>query len=420
MSTSRGHCNIKKLLFVGPYPPPYGGIASHLNDLIPELCEEGYEVVTATPSQRAERKRTGSVVNYYINYRQKLFGNVMRVALWCLMCIGCKKGLDFKTYLKAVNEAMIIADVAKDEKIGAIFIYMIDHGYSIPILKKMIGLRIPIVLMIFGAFYLSPEKHVRRRRYLKDVFDGCTRVLSSSAYCADSIAKVIGYDYPVKVVYVGVNEQSYVPGKSGEEMRRRYEIPGDAVVFLFFGRMTADMGLDFVLGTAEKLLSEREDIYLLIAGAEGEFTGRAVELADREKKVRCCVNIPFSDKADYYHACDVLVAPTMAFHACMGVSIKEAMSCGKPIIASESGGIPEAVEDGINGYIVPIVDGGVDEGVFIERVRSLAVNADLRSRMGTMGRRKVEAVFRNRKTVEDYLQVIEEISDFGGGQEENG
>ena len=51
----------------------------------------------------------------------------------------------------------------------------------------------------------------------------------------------------------------------------------------------------------------------------------------------------------------------------MGVSIKEAMACGKPMIASASGGIPEAVEDGVNGFVIPFSEGKLNERIFLEK-----------------------------------------------------
>ena len=48
-------------------------------------------------------------------------------------------------------------------------------------------------------------------------------------------------------------------------------------------------------------------------------------------------NIPFDKKIEFYNNCDVLIAPTIQKQACMGVSIKEAMSFEKPVIASDSG-----------------------------------------------------------------------------------
>ena len=37
---------MKKILIVGPFPPPFGGIASHINDIVPELINDNYKIVT--------------------------------------------------------------------------------------------------------------------------------------------------------------------------------------------------------------------------------------------------------------------------------------------------------------------------------------------------------------------------------------
>jgi glycosyltransferase involved in cell wall biosynthesis len=94
----------------------------------------------------------------------------------------------------------------------------------------------------------------------------------------------------------------------------------------------------------------------------------------------------------------------------MGVSIKEAMACGKPVIASTSGGIPEAVEDGINGYLIPIENGRMKDNVFLDRARNLYNESSLRKKMGDKGREIVIEKFTNEKTVKRYLDIIAELS----------
>ena len=55
----------------------------------------------------------------------------------------------------------------------------------------------------------------------------------------------------------------------------------------------------------------------------------------------------------------------------MGVSIKESMASGRAIVASNSGGIPEAIRHDTDGYVVPLLDGKIDNKSFAEAIELL-------------------------------------------------
>jgi glycosyltransferase involved in cell wall biosynthesis len=65
--------------------------------------------------------------------------------------------------------------------------------------------------------------------------------------------------------------------------------------------------------------------------------------------------VKHEDLVDYYNICDLLILPSIfdkyGHTETLGMVILEAMSCGKPVIASNIGGIPESVKDGYNGFL---------------------------------------------------------------------
>jgi glycosyltransferase involved in cell wall biosynthesis len=65
--------------------------------------------------------------------------------------------------------------------------------------------------------------------------------------------------------------------------------------------------------------------------------------------------VKHDDLVDYYNICDLLILPSIfdkyGHTETLGMAILEAMSCGKPVIASNIGGIPESVKDGYNGLL---------------------------------------------------------------------
>lgn len=399
---------IEKLLFIGTYPPPYGGIASHLLELLPQLIKCGYSVISLTPSSDNKIIVSARMKNIFFNLKKSLFKNVFILHNY-IFNIKYQKDLGFRELLKTIAFAHTVNEIIRKERIDAVFIYTIDNGIIIPVLKRMIRKRCPpIILMIFGAFYLWPNKYKNKIGYIKEIFSNCDLILSSSKYCAASISTVLGFDYPVEVVYVGVDESTYIPNKSGQHIRKLLQIPDDATVLLFLGRMTKEMGLDFLLRTSTKILDINRHNYLILAGAEGSLSSQAKKLSTSEQRVRYCPNISSLDKPAYYDACDILIAPSAENYACMGVSIKEAMSSEKPIIASNSGGIPEAVEDGVNGFLIPVVDGELDENIFMDRLLRL-MDDKLRIKMGENGRKIIFDKFTNDQTAKKYINLIEKL-----------
>tara|TARA_B100001059_G_scaffold46667_1_gene39524 strand:+ start:2313 stop:3542 length:1230 start_codon:yes stop_codon:yes gene_type:complete len=400
--------NKKKILFVGPYPPPFGGIASHLKDLLPELLKHGHEVLSLTWSNDNRINQNNGFRNLYSSQKIFFLKNIFHVLNHFVQCLLYKQNANKFSFFKAVNNACLINKICENEDISSIFIYDNGNGMVIPILKKHFKLNYPIAFMIFGDFYLRPNFYKAQSDYYYDVLNQSDYILSSSQYCADSIPKVLGHDdLKGKVIYVGVNHNTYNPEISGNEIRLELEIPSDGIVLLFLGRMVKEMGLDFLLKNIDEILNIDKDLYLIIAGAEGNLSQQASQFAKHNIRIKYCPNIPFENKAKYYSASDVILSPSMEKHACMGVTIKEAMACGKPVIGSTSGGIPEAIEDGLNGYLIPIKSGNLDLEIFLKKTKYLIDNPNKRKQMGEVGRTKVLKTFTNEQTTQKYLNLLE-------------
>jgi glycosyltransferase involved in cell wall biosynthesis len=135
---------------------------------------------------------------------------------------------------------------------------------------------------------------------------------------------------------------------SREEARRSLDLRGD--VALFFGHVRPFKGLDIALH-AWRLL--RRPVTLLVAGEawwKGEEEYR--RLAEGLSNVRLDLRfIPDSEIAAYFAACDVVLAP-YRIEAQSGVALT-AFHFGRPVIATAVGGLPEIIEEGRNGFLVP-------------------------------------------------------------------
>ena len=125
------------------------------------------------------------------------------------------------------------------------------------------------------------------------------------------------------------------------------------------------------------------------------FAGRGVmrkELEELSVKLGVKKNVKFTGfveerlKLSYYKAADVFCLPSMMKTECYPLAILEAMACGLPIVASDIGGIPDAVKSGENGLLAP----PKDSEALAEAIIYLLENEDIRERMGRNGRERVE------------------------------
>jgi glycosyltransferase involved in cell wall biosynthesis len=84
-----------------------------------------------------------------------------------------------------------------------------------------------------------------------------------------------------------------------------------------------------------------------------------------------------------------------------GLTMLEALASAKPMIVTDSGGMPEIIRDGINGYVIPIKD----FEVLASRIIQLLVDDQLRERLGYTGRQMVESYYTQREVTKHTLDV---------------
>lgn len=103
-----------------------------------------------------------------------------------------------------------------------------------------------------------------------------------------------------------------------------------------------------------------------------------------------------------YRDCDIFVLPTRADMS-SNVAM-EAMSTGRPVIATRTGGVPDIVVDGVTGRLIPVADDDALETA----INELLGDADLRARFGQAGRARVEEVFDIDVCLDQLLAAVTE------------
>lgn len=146
--------------------------------------------------------------------------------------------------------------------------------------------------------------------------------------------------------------QSDKARRHADEIRPRHGLPSR--YFLFAGRLVKEKGIfDLLAAYATLDESTRSQIGLVFAGA-GPMLSELVQRAAgiRPGVVKFCGWVHREQIPELYALAEALVFPT--YTDTWGLVVNEAMSCGLPVIASEVAGcVPDLVEDGWNGFVVP-------------------------------------------------------------------
>jgi glycosyltransferase involved in cell wall biosynthesis len=400
-----------RLLFLTTYPPPYGGIASHLKNLMPSLLENGAEDIAVITFDNKDciENHDGITV-----YRYSLKKNFWRVFLpknikvfWQVFRTLLMKNFSLSFFAQELVKAIITHQIANEHRSQVVISYIANQSYYLIPLEKVWKGEKEIVLAVFGCLFEHWNFMSANMDLVHKVLDLPKFVFSSSQHCANSFKK-IGINRLIEPVFFGVELEGITSQEKREQFRSAQRINDSEVVVFFMGRMVTDMGLDVVLQIAPSLLKSEPSVRLLIAGATGSLTKNAEDLSkEYPEHIIVLENVSFSDQSNLYSAADILVAPSFNQRACMGVSIKEAMAACLPVIGANGGGIPEAVIDGETGYLIPLgTKGAVDSKVFLERVRMLVSDSELRSRLGSAGRLRAEQLFSVKQTNKRITEIL--------------
>jgi glycosyltransferase involved in cell wall biosynthesis len=398
------------LLFVGPWPPPFGGIASNLYELLPALACKGYNVYVLSfieNETEIEKFEKRVKIRYFspISFFKK---NILYISLNALRWLKFKKGLSLKRYIRAITISERVNRIVVNDGIDFIFTYDNDQLHLSPFILKNSNDYPKIFCSIYAAFFLNPLLYESEKRFLINAIQSTDKILSCSKYCVDSGKAYLGIDYPTKVIYNNVDDSIYSPDNDGGLIRQKYSISNDSIVLMTMGRVGVDMGVDFLLRSLSQILSIDKRIVLFFVGAKAELCDNVEEVAKENSQVRFAFNIPTEEKKNYFAACDIFTAPTKEKHACMGIANIEAMMSGKAVISSTSGGHPETIKNGVSGILIPFDNGVLNVNIYVEKLSMLVFDKRLRERLGFEARKRALAYFTNNRIVEEHLDLIRE------------
>jgi glycosyltransferase involved in cell wall biosynthesis len=173
-------------------------------------------------------------------------------------------------------------------------------------------------------------------------------------------------------------------------------------IVLCVARLIPEKGvLDFV-EAARLACATRRDATYVLAGSGPLLEDLRARVADAGLSGQIKVLGWRNDIQDLVKACDLFVLPSYYMEG-LPVSLLEAMACGKAVVTTRHKGCEDAVVDGETAYLVPVKR----PQVLADRMAALIADADLRARMGSAGRARVERVFEIEDCTHEIVETLE-------------
>ena len=168
-------------------------------------------------------------------------------------------------------------------------------------------------------------------------------------------------------------------------------------VIVSVGRLVHRKGQDFLIESMPQILKQVPSAHLLLVG-QGPYRERLEKLVTNrslQKSVSFIGRIQYKDLPGYICVGDIFAMPSRSRFAGLeveglGIVYLEASACGLPVIAGASGGAPDAVIEGVTGFVVD----GTNMEEIANRAIQLLLDENLRISMGSAGRAWIEKEWR--------------------------
>lgn len=400
------------ILIVGPYPPPYGGISSLIRSLVEGLKQkEVNKVVILYFGNKNQIRIVNGAIVHEVSIKKniwQIFNPLNWLIVPALIKIYNDKNISLKDYFTIFLKTILTNNLAKKYKVNVSSFYQSNTSLHTLLLKQIWDKDIPIILTVFGELYDVPEYLMPKKSLLLEMLHQSDAIISSSCYCADSF-KTIGNKSHIEVIYVGVSISRFSNNEHlREDFRKKLAVKDESIVLLFMGRFNKEMGLHGIIEIFPLLLESNIDFHLVLAGASGELVNSAKQLQKRfPERITLMNDILFDLQPSLYAASDLVLAPSRDKHACMGVSIKEAMAAAVPVVASNSGGIPEAVIHNETGIIVPLQqDGENNIEDYKNAILNLASDKEKRKTFSKNSLLRAKELFSEEETLDKTFKVF--------------
>jgi glycosyltransferase involved in cell wall biosynthesis len=381
-----------------------GGIGSYIHTLSNELCSSGHDVsiICGGKGKNPEYENINGLkihrvcmgnIHYYLSKMplvKSVFTLPVRELEWSYA---------FWKKVKEINKQERF-DLIESCETGNLFSTLFPH-------------KCPWIIRAHGATY-SFKKYSGEHIGLSEKIDRllqrycmkhATALSAPSRFQAGEIEAEIKGAQTVEVIPNPVDHMFF----NLREPRAEMSAPKPKKKILYTGRIELRKGTLVLLKAMEHVIKEYEGVELIIAGGHHVSISQgmldaALDSGGIRKYVKLLGHVERSHIIDLSRECDIFAMPS--YYETFCISAAEAMACAKPVVGTSGTALPELVEDGRTGLLVP----PGDDRALAEALLKLLNDDELERQMGEAGSEKVsrgyQPSFIYKETVKYYRRLI--------------
>ena len=210
----------------------------------------------------------------------------------------------------------------------------------------------------------------------------------------------------IKVIPFGSDLDRFDPSKyDREECRQMFGLPADRFIIAGIGRLDRQKGQHDLIRAFLKVHRNHPSVHLVIVGDEtqGEpgYRSELEELVQQHGLQSSVQFIPHTSAVpELLAAIDLFVLPSLS--ETFGYIVVEAMAMGKPVVATDAGGVPEIVADGMTGMLAK----ASDPGDLAQKINMLIENEALRTTIAYAARKHALEFFDMRNQIRTLEETL--------------
>lgn len=259
--------------------------------------------------------------------------------------------------------------------------------------------------IIHGMDFTFALKKKRKRFFSKLILKNSQKIICGNNYVADMVKDFLGKDYFSRIITVnpGINNQIERDDDLIQEIKQKYNLKNKLVLFSI-GRLVKRKGFDKVVGLMEQINEAIPNLQYVLAGT-GPDEDYIKNCEISPSRVIYIDKLSDEEKWSWLSLCDIFIMPSRNINGDFegfGIVFLEANLAGKPVIAGNSGGVGDAVQDQCSGLLVnPESEEDIKKAII-----KLASNEDLRIKLGLMGQKRAIKEFNWPKQINKIYQAI--------------
>lgn len=312
-----------------------------------------------------------------------------------LRSLGCQVHIAMLGDALQWRSLFTVAEIIRRQQVDIVHTHLFNATFLGGVAAGLCG--VPVATTVHGMYVSSEEMGVAR-------LTGSHLITVCTAAYTMGLALGLAEEQ-ISLIPNSVDTRRFRPDVDAAAFRASIGVPAEAPLVGMIARLSREKGPDLFLQVASLLAATRPDVHFALVG-EGPMSQelkRQVEALELGEHVHLTGLV--TDTSTVFPALDVVCQPSRLEG--QPLSLLEAMAAGRPVVASSVGGIPEAVEVGLTGWLVA----PGDVNALAERVLWLLDNPEQAREMGREGRRRAIELFDMRRQMVEITRLFRRLID---------